>query len=86
MASSCASGIWTDRGVTFDAGVTWYINSTIAGLPASTAHNCMSMSIASTAATTIDASTLLTGVDAAIVSNIFGSSTAPAIPNFVRVS
>ena len=83
--NSCAAGIWTAFAVTFDAGVTWYINNTRVSA-GTAAHHCLSMSVAATSTTTIDASTLLTGVDAAIVSNISGSNTAPAIPNYVRVA
>lgn len=86
LYSSCAAGIWTTRSVTLDAGVTWYTNYTSAGIPGSTAHNCLSMSMGGQQSTTVDAGTLLTGMDVLIVSNKSGSSSQPSIPNYVRVA
>ena len=83
--SSCFSGIWTSNGITLDGGASWYINGTGVRVP-SQHIPCLSMSIASTAAATLDANTPLTGIDAAIVSNRSGSNTVPAIPNYVRVA
>lgn len=82
LVPNCAGGVTTDKAVSPDYGITWYTTHGSLNYTA-LRHNCLNMSLGGTSV--LDATTLLTGVDVMITSNI-AAGVYPAIPNYVRVA